>query len=310
MVLETESALRDIAFFKAIFERGRLSTAKGAWLLIVVGSLFFSASLFHWAFQNGFLALPRYSIAIAWGAAAAVTVLFSLMLNAKTPHGTTADFVYRATRWSVIIVSVLLWGVVSVASWRFRDPDIMELAGPVIYALNGGFWLILLAVTERKSLRWVPIVSFAAPLALAFLFRTKHFYLANAVACFCLLVVPGIMMKLSSRREGGGRRGLMPDFGFDIEKIDELVHGRVRLGIMALLASAEVADFNTMRDELRTTDGNLSVHLRKLEDGGYIKLEKTFVQRRPLTRARLTKAGKAALARYLESMAQLVLLAK
>ncbi len=102
----------------------------------------------------------------------------------------------------------------------------------------------------------------------------------------------------------------MPDFGFDIEKIDELVHGRVRLGIMALLASAEVADFNTMRDELRTTDGNLSVHLRKLEDGGYIKLEKTFVQRRPLTRARLTKAGKAALARYLESMAQLVLLAK
>jgi DNA-binding MarR family transcriptional regulator len=102
----------------------------------------------------------------------------------------------------------------------------------------------------------------------------------------------------------------MPDFGFNIEKIDELVHGRVRLGIMALLSSAEVADFNTLRDHLQTTDGNLSVHLRKLEDGGYIKLEKTFVDRRPLTRARLTKTGRAAFSKYLEEMALLVSIGK
>lgn len=93
---------------------------------------------------------------------------------------------------------------------------------------------------------------------------------------------------------------------FKIEAIDELVHGRMRLGIMAFLAGAEVADFNALRDHLQTTDGNLSVHLRKLEDGGYIKLEKTFVQRRPLTRARLTKSGRNALSRYLDAMEKLV----
>jgi DNA-binding MarR family transcriptional regulator len=96
------------------------------------------------------------------------------------------------------------------------------------------------------------------------------------------------------------------DGAFKIEAIDELVHGRIRLGVMAYLASAQVADFNAIRDHLNTTDGNLSVHLRKLEDGGYIKLEKTFVQRRPLTRASLTQSGHAAFLRYLDAMASLV----
>jgi DNA-binding MarR family transcriptional regulator len=91
-------------------------------------------------------------------------------------------------------------------------------------------------------------------------------------------------------------------YGFDIENIDEVVHGRVRLGIMAFLWSADVADFNRVRDEIGTTDGNLSVHLRKLEDAGYVKMEKTFVERRPLTRIRLTKTGRAALAKYLDEM--------
>ncbi|HWA22030.1 MAG TPA: transcriptional regulator [Caulobacterales bacterium] len=93
---------------------------------------------------------------------------------------------------------------------------------------------------------------------------------------------------------------------FRINNIDELVHGRMRLGIMAFLAAADVADFNAIRDHLQTTDGNLSVHLRKLEDGGYVKLEKTFVQRRSLTRARLTRSGRAAFVRYLDEMAELV----
>ncbi len=94
----------------------------------------------------------------------------------------------------------------------------------------------------------------------------------------------------------------MPEFGFDIEKIDEVVHGRVRLGIMAFLWSAEIADFNTIRDEIGTTDGNLSVHLRKLEDVGYVKMDKTFVDRRPLTRIKLTKSGRVALTKYLDEM--------
>ena len=75
---------------------------------------------------------------------------------------------------------------------------------------------------------------------------------------------------------------------FDIGEIDEVIHGRMRLGIMAWLADAEVADFNTLKAMMNATQGNLSVHLRKLEDAGYIEIEKSFLGRKPLTRARIT----------------------
>ncbi|MGC4042775.1 MAG: transcriptional regulator [Armatimonas sp.] len=93
---------------------------------------------------------------------------------------------------------------------------------------------------------------------------------------------------------------------FDISDIDEVIHGRLRLGIMAYLASAEVADFNELKSVLQTTQGNLSVHLRKLEEAGYIEIEKTYQDRKPLTRTRLTDSGKTAFTTYLERMAKLI----
>jgi DNA-binding MarR family transcriptional regulator len=93
---------------------------------------------------------------------------------------------------------------------------------------------------------------------------------------------------------------------FDIGKLDEVIHGRVRLGIMAYLANAEVADFTELKDALQTTQGNLSVHLRKLEEARYVEIEKSFLDRRPLTRARLTRAGRKAFTSYLEAMRRLV----
>lgn len=94
--------------------------------------------------------------------------------------------------------------------------------------------------------------------------------------------------------------------GFDIGKIDDVIHGRLRLGIMAYLAAAEVADFNELKSELDATQGNLSVHLRKLEDAGYVEIEKSFLNRKPLTRARITETGRAAFAAYLEAISKLV----
>jgi len=93
---------------------------------------------------------------------------------------------------------------------------------------------------------------------------------------------------------------------FDIGKLDEVIHGRVRLGVMAYLASAEVADFTELKDALQTTQGNLSVHLRKLEEAGYVEIEKSFLDRKPLTRARLTRAGRKAFGSYLDAMKKLV----
>ncbi|MGD8895538.1 MAG: transcriptional regulator [Acidobacteriota bacterium] len=93
---------------------------------------------------------------------------------------------------------------------------------------------------------------------------------------------------------------------FDIGKLDEVIHGRVRLGIMAYLANAEVADFTELKDALQTTQGNLSVHLRKLEEARYVSIEKSFLDRKPRTRARLTRAGRRAFAAYLDAMRKLV----
>lgn len=93
---------------------------------------------------------------------------------------------------------------------------------------------------------------------------------------------------------------------FDINRIDEVIHGRVRLGIMAVLAGVESADFNTLKTRLQTTDGNLSVHLRKLEDAGFVAVTKRFEGRKPLTEATMTPTGRKAFVAYLDTMQGLV----
>ncbi|HEX3700339.1 MAG TPA: transcriptional regulator [Phenylobacterium sp.] len=93
---------------------------------------------------------------------------------------------------------------------------------------------------------------------------------------------------------------------FDIERLDEVIHGRLRLGVMAYLSGAGTADFNTLKGRLQATDGNLSVHLRKLEDAGYVAIDKSFVGKKPLTQVSLTETGRNAFIRYLDAMAALV----
>jgi DNA-binding MarR family transcriptional regulator len=93
---------------------------------------------------------------------------------------------------------------------------------------------------------------------------------------------------------------------FDIGKLDDIIHGRVRLGVMAYLADAEAADFIELKTLLDVTQGNLSVHLRKLEEAGYVAIDKSFLDRKPLTRVRMTEAGRKAFAAYLEAIGKLV----
>jgi DNA-binding MarR family transcriptional regulator len=93
---------------------------------------------------------------------------------------------------------------------------------------------------------------------------------------------------------------------FDVDAIDDVIHGRLRLGIVAYLAKTEVADFTELKDALKATQGNLSIQLRKLEDAGYITIDKSFVDRKPLTRAQLTRAGRKAFLAYLDAMARLI----
>ncbi len=89
---------------------------------------------------------------------------------------------------------------------------------------------------------------------------------------------------------------------FDIDKISDIIHGRVRLGVMATLANEEAATFTELKDKLKVMQGNLSIQLRKLEDAGYITVDKSIVGRKPLTTLRLTPVGRKAFAAYLEAL--------
>ena len=89
-------------------------------------------------------------------------------------------------------------------------------------------------------------------------------------------------------------------------EIDRMIHERLRLGIISALAANESLTFNELKHTVKTTDGNLSVHARKLEDAGYISCSKSFEGRTPKTEYSLTTAGRRALERYLDHMEALI----
>ena len=91
-----------------------------------------------------------------------------------------------------------------------------------------------------------------------------------------------------------------------IDEIDSVIHGRLRLGIMAYLVDAETAEFMELKQALGATQGNLSANIITLEQAGYVVIEKSFVGRKPLTRVHVTPEGREAFRRYLMQMAKLV----
>jgi DNA-binding HxlR family transcriptional regulator len=92
----------------------------------------------------------------------------------------------------------------------------------------------------------------------------------------------------------------------EIPELDRLIHERMRLGIVSALTASDSLSFSDLKRLLRTTDGNLSVHARKLEEGGYISCKKFFEGRIPRTEYRLTAAGKRAFEHYLRDMEEVI----
>lgn len=90
------------------------------------------------------------------------------------------------------------------------------------------------------------------------------------------------------------------------QRLDRVVHDRTRLAIMAALAGSETLSFTDLKTITGTTDGNLSVHARRLEEAGYVVCEKTFAGRTPRTDYRLSAAGRAAFKKYLDHMDALI----
>jgi DNA-binding MarR family transcriptional regulator len=94
--------------------------------------------------------------------------------------------------------------------------------------------------------------------------------------------------------------------GFDHNALDDVIHGRARLGIMAFLSTAEEAEFVTLREALKLSDGNLSTHIAKLEDAGYVRTRKRFVDKKPQTAVVMTDAGRKAYIDYLGQLKRLL----
>ena len=84
-----------------------------------------------------------------------------------------------------------------------------------------------------------------------------------------------------------------------LEQIDETIHGRVRLGVLAYLSTAGSADFMTLVEATKSTKGNLSSHISKLEDAGYVSVDKAFVDRKTRTTVTMTSSGERAFSHYL-----------
>ena len=93
---------------------------------------------------------------------------------------------------------------------------------------------------------------------------------------------------------------------FDYRGLDDVIHSRIRLAVVAILASVDDAEFTYLRDKVGATDGNLSTHLSRLSDAEYVDVRKSFVGDRPASRYRLTAKGRGAFDQYLKRMEDLL----
>ena len=114
---------------------------------------------------------------------------------------------------------------------------------------------------------------------------------------------PGRPVREKVREQDRGQdREQTPPRTPELPELDRLIHERIRLGIVSALATNDSLSFNDLKRVLKTTDGNLSVHARKLEEAQYISCVKFFEGRVPRTEYRLTAAGRRALSEYLDQM--------
>ncbi len=93
---------------------------------------------------------------------------------------------------------------------------------------------------------------------------------------------------------------------FDYQQIDDVIHSRIRTAIMAVLVSVEEVEFKYLKKKINATDGNLSVHLRKLEDAGYLSVKKSFIKRKPVSKYKITIKGRKAFESYIEKLESII----
>lgn len=96
----------------------------------------------------------------------------------------------------------------------------------------------------------------------------------------------------------------MTDFNY--HEIDDVIHSRIRTAIMAVLISVDEAEFTFIREKINATDGNLSVHMKKLEEHNYVSVRKEFVERKPVSKYKITQKGQKAFEDYIKKLESII----
>ncbi|MBZ0201659.1 MAG: transcriptional regulator [Ignavibacteria bacterium] len=96
----------------------------------------------------------------------------------------------------------------------------------------------------------------------------------------------------------------MTDFNY--HEIDDVIHSRIRTAIMAVLISVDEAEFTFIREKINATDGNLSVHMKKLEEHEYVSVKKEFVERKPVSKYKITEKGQKAFEDYIKKLESII----
>ena len=93
---------------------------------------------------------------------------------------------------------------------------------------------------------------------------------------------------------------------YDYQQIDDVIHSRIRTTVMAVLVSVEEAEFNYLKEKVNAIDGNLSVHLKKLEEAGYVSVKKVFIERKPVSKYKITSKGYKAFENYIKKLENII----
>jgi DNA-binding MarR family transcriptional regulator len=96
----------------------------------------------------------------------------------------------------------------------------------------------------------------------------------------------------------------MTDYNY--QEINDVIHSRIRTAIMAVLVSVDEAEFTFIRDKINATDGNLSVHMKKLEEHNYVSVRKEFIDRKPVSKYRITDTGRKAFEDYIKKLESII----
>ena len=298
----TASFEDDLSFLRGLVQSNGNHQALFGELYMAAGLTYGLQTLGHWAQALGVLSLSPYQgLALATGPTALFLAYlgWALWRSRRSPIGGVTNRAVNAAFGAAGFANLIMAAVVGMLAIREGSLTIWLLYPCLVFIIQGAAWGVAYALRPRL----------ARPRGAWLVGRRGRDGLLHRLADLC----PDRQLEHVRPDVRAGRshaapfpQGTLNMGGFDIAKIDDVIHGRLRLGIMAYLANAEVADFTELKEVLDATQGNLSVHLRKLEEAGYVSIEKSFLGRKPLTRIRMTTTGAKAFAAYLDAIAKLV----